>query len=309
MYSLSQLQRGLATPALFFREANRLWYRRFNRRAYNTTGVDIFAEDWDNLVILDACRYDMFEQQNTISGTLESRRSRGASTTEFLKANFSDRNLEDTVYVTANPQLYRNESEIRPQLHAVENVWQDDGWDTENKTVLPETVTRYAQDAADRFPNKRLIVHYIQPHYPFIGSETMFDKGHLDDPNETGDNVWTQLITGEIDMSREQIWNLYIDNLDRALPAVSELAEHLQGRTVITADHGNMVGERAFPFPIREWGHPRGIYTEELVKVPWLVIEGAERRKIEAEQPQQSNEGDVDSNVVADRLEHLGYTE
>ena len=28
-------------------------------------------EDWDNLVILDACRYDMFKKLNTINGKLE----------------------------------------------------------------------------------------------------------------------------------------------------------------------------------------------------------------------------------------------
>lgn len=309
MYSLSQLQRGFATPTLFLREANRLWHRRLNKQSHYAQGIDIFEEDWDNLLILDACRYDMFESQNTISGILESRKSRGASTIEFLKANFTDRTLEDTVYITANPQLYRNREEVRPQLHAVENIWQDDGWDPEHKTVLPETVTKYAREAADRFPNKRLIVHYIQPHYPFIGSKTTFDKGHLDNPEEGDDNLWTQLMRGELKVNKEQIWELYLDNLDRALPAVSDLIDHLQGKTVVTADHGNMVGERAFPFPIREWGHPRGIYTEELVKVPWLVVDGEGRREIEAEQPQQSDQQDIESSVVAERLEHLGYTE
>src|SRR6056297_1717045 len=106
MYRLSQLRRGLSTPSLFLREANRLYYRRMNRWSHNVNGIDIFSEDWDNFVILDACRYDIFRNQSELPGHLESRTSKGSSTVEFLKANFDGRDLRDTVYVTANPQLY-----------------------------------------------------------------------------------------------------------------------------------------------------------------------------------------------------------
>jgi hypothetical protein len=69
-----------------------------------------------------------------------------------------------------------------------------------------------------------------------------------------------------------------------------------------------MVGERAFPFPIREWGHPRGIYTEQLVKVPWLVDDTGPRRKVVTEAA-ESETSDVDEETVADRLKNLGYAE
>ena len=49
-------------------------------------GTHIMDEDWDNLIILDACRYDLFEEVNTIDGTLESRISLGsASITSYIE--------------------------------------------------------------------------------------------------------------------------------------------------------------------------------------------------------------------------------
>lgn len=308
MYSLSQLRRGFDSPNLFFRELNRLYHRRLNRRRYNTDGVDVFEEDWDTLVVLDACRYDVFSEYNTLPGRLGTRHSRGSSTTEFLLGNFGGKTLHDTVYVTANPQYRRNREMIGSELHAVIDVWAEDGWDEEEGTVLPETVTEYAQRAAEQYPKKRLVVHYMQPHYPFVGSDTEFDKGQLDGRRTDRRNVWNQLMEGDISLDRATVWELYVANLERALPHVETLLDALDGLTVVTADHGNMVGERAFPFPIREWGHPRGTYTKQLVRVPWLVHDDGPRRDIVAGQPEPTSE-DVEEETVADRLKHLGYAE
>lgn len=306
MNTRTRLRRALNNPVLFLRQINRLYHRRFDRRDYNTDGIDIFAEDWDTLCILDACRYDMFARSSELPGQLERRQSRGSATTEFLTANFDGRDLRDTVYVTANPQLYRNRESIAVDFHDVIHVWREEGWDEEYGTVLPETVTEYALRAAEEYPDKRLVVHYMQPHYPFIGSETNFDKGHLTGARQ--ENVWNQLLLGTLDAEREDVWRIYEANLKRALPHVERLLETLGGKTVVTADHGNMVGERAFPLPIREWGHPRGIYTPELVSVPWLVHESGPRREIRADDAESQSE-QVTDEVVADRLRQLGYAE
>jgi hypothetical protein len=306
MNTLARLSRALDHPVLFARHANRLYHRRFGTRDHNA-GTAIFEEDWDTLAVLDACRYDMFERRSRLPGRLERRRSRGSATTEFLRANIDGRDLRDTVYVTANPQLHRNRESIRASFHDVIDVWSEDGWDDDEGTVLPETVTEYAVRAAREYPHKRLLVHYMQPHYPFVESATAFDKHHLD-AQEAGENVWSQLMFGDLDVDRAGIWRLYEDNLDRVLPHVESLLEAIEGRTVVTADHGNMVGERSFPLPIREWGHPRGTYTHELVTVPWLVHENGPRRTVRTEEPAADSTG-VDEEVVADRLRNLGYAE
>ena len=143
MNSLSRLSGAVKSPTLFARHANRLYHRRLNQRRYNPDSVDVFAEDWDNLLVLDACRYDMFERYADLPGRLEYRDTRGTSTTEFLKANFAGRDLRDTVYVTANPQLYYNREEIDADLHRVMDVWQEEGWNDEYGTVLLETITEH----------------------------------------------------------------------------------------------------------------------------------------------------------------------
>lgn len=303
----SRLYRAIEHPILFLRHANRLYHRRLSLREYNTDGIAVFEEDWDNLLILDACRYDMFERRSQLPGRLECRRSRGSATIEFLTANLNDRDLKNTVYVTANPMFYQNYETIRTTFHDVIQVWQEEGWDDMYGTVLPETVTKYAKDAAREYPEKRLVVHYMQPHYPFVGSGTEFDKDHLG-VEGGGENVWDQLLLGELDVGRGEIQRIYEANLARALPHVDELMHELGGKTVVTADHGNMVGERSFPIPIREWGHPRGMYTEELVTVPWLVFENGRRRKIRAEEP-AAQSGEVNDDVVTERLRDLGYAE
>jgi hypothetical protein len=84
--------------------------------------------------------------------------------------------------------------------------------------------------------------------------------------------------------------------------------ETLSGKTVVTADHGQMIGERSFPIPFHEHGHPPGIYTEELLSVPWLVHTNGPRREITAEElPTREQADDGDETVVSERLRHLGY--
>lgn len=306
MNTRTRLRRAVDNPVLFLRHVNRLYHRRLGQHEHNPNGVAVFTEDWDSLCILDACRYDMFAHCSDLTGRLERRKSKGSSTTEFLTANLDGRDLRDTVYVTANPQLYHNRKTIDVEFHDVIHVWREEGWDEEHGTVLPETVTEYALRAAEEYPNKRLVIHYMQPHYPFIESETDFDKDHL--AGSRRENVWNQLFLGTLDIKRQDIWDIYEANLERALPHVKTLLGKIDGKTVVTADHGNMVGERAFPLPIREWGHPRGIYTSELIHVPWLVHENGPRREVQIDKSEDQTET-VDQDVVADRLKHLGYAE
>ena len=309
MYSLQQIRTGLAwgleSPSLLLREANRVYYRRRYGPGFYRPGVDVIREDWDTLVILDACRYDVFRGENAIPGTLESRTSRGSHTSEFLRGNFDGRALHDTVYTTASPQLESRRDEISVEFHAVNNVWETDRWDDQEGTVTPSKMTEAAVTAHEQYPEKRHIVHYIQPHYPFIGSDVDDSTRGINEQTESTYDVWEERIRDRIDATTEQLWSAYTRNLNLALDEVEKLCGAIDGRTVVSSDHGNMVGERASPIPIREWGHPYGIYTKQLLKVPWLVHESGQRRSITAEEPTAVR--DSDETEIKDRLEDLGY--
>lgn len=293
------------SPTRLLRAANRAYHRQ-TTPGYHPGGVDLFAEDWDVCLLLDACRADMLDGHRDLlpaDASVSETRSRGSSTRQFLSANVAGRQLDDTVYVTANPQFAKHSDRLDGRFHAVEHVWRDE-WDEDAKTVRPATVTDELLAARDRYPNKRILAHYLQPHYPFLGSDAAFDKrGHI----HADGSFWTDVREGRLDVDADRIWELYHDNLAHALEAIQPAFDRLQGRLVVTSDHGNMVGERARPIPVREWGHPPDLFTDELLRVPWVVIEGAERPAIEAEPP--AAHADTSAQTVGDRLTALGYTQ
>lgn len=309
MYSLGELRRGIArglkNPSYFARELNHLYYSRLGYCEYNPDGVDLMEADWDTLVILDACRYDSFAARHNLPGRLERRESRGSHTTEFLKANFDEGQYSDTVYVTASPQLHRNRDELDASFHSVVHAWRETDWDDEYGTVLPSTMTKRALEAHERYPKKRIIVHYLQPHYPFIGASAELNTRQFGQSEDTLD-IWGNLMRGNLDVSPERIRRAYEENLDIVLEAIEPLLSDLDGRIVVSSDHGNIFGSRARPIPIREWGHPPGIYLPELVEVPWLTYDAGPRRTI-VEGEIQAKPEKVEEETIENRLQELGY--
>jgi hypothetical protein len=148
--------------------------------------------------------------------------------------------------------------------------------------------------------------------------ELQFDGWHVaeyddwrEDANNTTDEKdstgvrtpWEALSKGVV--SREAVWNAYGSNLDLVLDAVDDLLGDIEGRVVVTSDHGNMLGERTFPFPLRVYGHPVGIRNSELVEVPWAAVQRSNRRKIKLDLT--GSVGSDDEEIIENRLKTLGY--
>ena len=230
-------------------------------------------EDWDNLIILDACRHDTFEE--VYGSKVDYKISRGSSTPEFLIENFLGRKYLDTVYITANPFVDRL---VKKSFYKVISVWKYE-WDKEINTVRPEAVVRYAIKAEELYPNKRLIIHFIQPHIPFLTDPELTSninfyerfkhiaRGRRLYPIK---DPWLRALRGEVDPDR--VWKAYKRNLEIVLSHALTLANKLKGKTVITSDHGEAFDQIFFPFPMKIAGHPTGIHILPLIKVPWLVI-------------------------------------
>lgn len=305
MHSLTaeRALKALRNPYLLARETNKLYYDTYrNNSVYGTAVLD---EAWDNLILLDACRYDVFESENTLPGRLHKRTSKASSTVGFLEHNFDGKQAHDTVYVTANPQLSRNSGDIDADFHSVIDVWETD-WDEGAGSVMPETMAKRALEANEEFPDKRLILHFLQPHFPFIG-----DLGRSQFGSGFGTGFWTKVKEGDVSVSGEQLRAAYRENLRVALPSVETLLEELPGRTVVTADHGQAFGERSFPLPIREYGHPRETFMPCLTDVPWLMYDSDEEKRVTADPPVERNDRPdrerPDSDEVESRLKQLGY--
>lgn len=313
-YTLDNLKRALQNPVLIGRESLRLmsWpvhraYGRYTNSQYDSKSTDVISEDWDNLVLLDAARFDYFEDLNTIDGSLRKSVSRGKKSWEFIEENFVGRDLYDTVYVTANPF-----STDIPEgtFHHVDHLHAH-AWDDRIGTVQPKDVVRAAIEAHDEFPNKRLIVHYMQPHRPYLGDTAEMLRERLDlqgyGEHDEGIQIWGAVKQGDVTV--EEIRTAYRESLEIALESIEGLLEQLPGKSVVTSDHGEMLGERVFPFTTRVWGHMEGFDTPTLREVPWLEPEFDERREVRGEQPVESAGTDLTDSEVADRLEALGYAE
>jgi hypothetical protein len=312
-YTLSNLKAALRHPIKLLKEINRLYYTNFRTWEYNRDAPNIFGEDWDNLLILDACRYDAFEQSLeettlTLPGELDVAYSRGASTREFLGGNLRDIDLSDTVYVTGTTMLYRNTvvtSKFEHNLHDIVDVWED-AIEIEEWGVRPERMAEAARRANERYPDKRLVVHFIQPHIPFIGDFGQQQFGSIEG------SIWRKQRRGELNATDDNLWQAYMENLHTVLPIARDLLVELPGKNVITADHGQLIGDRGFPVPIKDYGHPNGIYADELVKVPWHVYQNGDRKRIVSESP-GDNYGTKDRSELdqkaEDHLRNLGYLE
>lgn len=296
MYSASALKDAVENPHLVLTELNRVFHQRVGKRQQNPNGVNIFSLDWDNLIILDACRYDIFKEaisEVDIDGDLHTKTSLGSATREWVTANFSGVELHDTVYIDANGYYARLKEQIGASVHRYEMVDNDAFGGISAK---PETVTDDAIAAAAEYPNKRLLVHYMQPHQPFFGA--------------TGDQIQHsegfEKTVRENSLSQEEWVSAYRENLELALKSVERLVAQLDGKTVISADHGELLGDRQSPIPTRYYGHPAGLYVPELVNVPWLIHEAGERRDIRSGKPESDDIG-LDSGELDDRLRDLGY--
>jgi hypothetical protein len=307
-YHPRNLGRLAENPRVMLGELNRIGSdlnRGYHARFRRPGDTDVLAEDWDSLLLLDGCRLDRYRELTPFEAPLDSRRSAGSDSREFLEANFAGRECHDTVYVTANPHAYRIDAGV---FHYQRNLL-DEAWDPEVGTVEPSAMVAAAREAHERFPHKRLVVHFMQPHFPFLGEAGDRIEGsgidlHLDDADRGGMDVWDRLRYGYLD--GDLVATAYRENLQLVLEAVGPLLEALDGKTVLSSDHGNLVGDRLRPIPVRGYGHPRGLYVPELLEVPWQALPAAERRTITADPP-VADDADLGDEAVGDRLAALGY--
>ena len=281
--------------------------QRYYERRGAPDGVDVMSENWDNLIILDGCRYDTFEELNTIKGTLKRRISKASESSEFITRNFIGRDLHDTVYVTANPHAHLIPDDV---FHAVISLL-DSKWNDELKTVTPEAAAEAAQKSHDEFPDKRLIIHFMQPHFPFIGEtgqaikQAGIQQSASSDDSKENTQIWKMLQYQIGSVDRDLVMKAYHENLELALPVVDELLSDLGGRSIVTSDHGNLAGDIIGPIPCRGYGHPPKLYVPGLIEIPWLTVDRGPRRTVCPDPPLKSQ--DLQDETLRDRLEALGY--
>ncbi|MFB6195792.1 MAG: hypothetical protein ABEI80_06450 [Haloplanus sp.] len=296
-----RLQERLVSPAL--------------AAIHGTDGVEVADRDWDNLLILDACRTDMFESvvDTAQFDAYDSVRSQGSSSADWISANFAGRELGDIVYITANPWVAQ---EAPSSFHKLIDVWSEEQsgsveFDGEglaqrdlstspSATVTAQRLNEAAIRAAEEYPNKRYIVHYFQPHAPCIGKPdgAVKSDAEMNLLLHPGKPLWRG------DVEREAVWEAYEDNLAYVVHHAIQLAKSLGGKSVFTADHGELFGDWLWPFPMRGYAHPQNLHHPALVTVPWAETTVGSRRHVRSGDVTAS---ETPSEDVSEQLEKLGY--
>lgn len=238
---------------------------------------DLLEEDSFALIILDACRFDRFQENYSgyVNGDLKPVYSGGRLTFEYVRECFPD--YYEVDYISGaipvnGTDLEFDDEEVqdlyqdyRPKNHfkQIVDVWKT-GWDEELGTVPAEQVTKAAIQNMDK---DRMVIHYFQPHAPYIGERSeVLDGRTQPGKGEPGDKqVWERVRSGEI--SRRELQVLYEDNLRLVLSEVERLLPFLEDkdRVVVTSDHGEMLGEYGL------FGH-HFIEHPKIREVPWLEI-------------------------------------
>ncbi|KXB08440.1 hypothetical protein AKJ55_01030 [candidate division MSBL1 archaeon SCGC-AAA382M17] len=181
-------------------------------------------------------------------------------------------------------------------------------------TVLPKKIGKETRKTKARNPKKRLISHFMQPHYPYLnlgiakggisksksfvkeqserenwlnkslknlvgrigdellGRERMVKYGRwinktLKGGNETAGNI-SYIIEN---YGEEKLKGFYRKNLEFALKECQKLSDRLPGKIVITADHGELLGEDG------KYSHPPTLKHPILREVPWFEVSNTKK--------------------------------
>ncbi len=231
-------------------------------------------DKWDNLIILDACRYDYFESayKAFLRGKLQKVISPASCTVVWLSTCWDD--YYDLIYVSGGPYVnskgvpvsshFSNKYVAKEHFKKIIDVW-NFGWNEELETVLPEAINKAVIELTDK---TNLIIHYLQPHSPYIGKTRVLAQSGkeirlavLGKPT----TMYKQPKTWQGQISK--LRKAYSENLNIVLGAVSKLIPLLTGKTIVTSDHGELLGEQMKFF------HPCEINHPILREVPWFEVE------------------------------------
>jgi hypothetical protein len=281
-----------------------LWVGALRRTdRFADPGVNVYDRSWDALVILDGCRADVLRGVAHEYDFLDSpgtHRSPGSTSYEWMERTFADEYADEmsrTMHVSANPFTHQY---LDAELFALlDEVWRD-VWDEAAGIVPARPVTDRAIRAGRACgPNERLLVHYMQPHFPSV-PRPLGGSATLEEWRDGREMAWQGLRRGEF--TEREVWRAYVANLRYVLDDLGILLDNLDAeRVAITADHGNAKGEWGV------YGHPN-VPIDVLREVPWFVTSATDRRTRDPDVDATERKETTDE-AVAERLQALGYAE
>jgi len=241
-----------------------------------------FLAQWDYLVILDACRYDVFaEVARERYGCEPLKLDTRCHCTSWWYRKYWKRQDNDAHLVSANPVPFHEHLGWNSYQRFKSATWADYASVRAN-AAAGDILKRFQEQGVNVFdpvialeifqtikqPSERYILHLMPPHLPFLGSRgrALFERLGLGLTEDR--NVYKAIQ----DHGRAGNWGelreCYRENVEYALDALERYG-HLfrDGRLVVTADHAELIGDPSFD--------EEGIYRHaKYVNVPdlWMTL-------------------------------------
>lgn len=268
-------------------------------RLSRPTQLDRLAEDdWDVVVVLDACRRDALDA--AADWPIGTAVSPGSATDEWLGAVADTDVFADAYVATGNMKYDFFDVGAAETAH----LWKTD-WDAALGTVLPEPVL----DRADEFlaaGDSPVVAHVLPPHAPYVAriganwlpaypqtsawQPTRDKEAAGDDPLSAQEAMASGRI--DIDRARDSYEAAVENTWASLLPYLSDWVDR-EFDVVVTADHGEVFGRLG---ELKLYGHPNRCHIDPLVNVPY-----------ERFSPLAATDGAAES--VEQKLQALGYAE
>lgn len=125
--------------------------------------------DWNLCVLIDSCRYDVFEEEYRSYFRTKPRVKRAVSgatcTREFMQKHLN-RPYIDIVFV--NHAVSIGFWIPNTKFFKLVDVWKTH-WDYERwGTIMPWDMTNVTKEMIKEYPKKRILLHYVQAHPPYL---------------------------------------------------------------------------------------------------------------------------------------------
>ena len=227
------------------------------------------------IIIIDACRYDIFKEiyQEYLQGELLKVKSLGTDTGSFLKVLINMTDFKDIRVFSSTPQMSKSSihknwltNPFYPPRLEIIDLWKTN-WNNEFDMVLPEEVNKVIIDYG---LSDRNIIWYMPPHFPWI-DDISFSKNIINEAiikNKPISEILEEKNKRGI-ITTQRIKQLYINNLQLSLTHITNLIKKIEPITdtiILTSDHGELLGEHNLFF------HYTYLDVPELYTVPWLII-------------------------------------
>jgi hypothetical protein len=331
--SINNIRRAVSNPFLAFDQVVLQHLYRVPSTYLNgryMVGTNVFDREWDVLIILDTCRVDALRAVSPEYDFLDNIgeiKSVGGATPEWIARTFDmDRlhQIQNTAYLSGTAQLrgvldeklpasrsiaeshiaYKllssfNSVDIDDLAH-VEYLFKHEPPGEEGPLGHKEGLTppRYVTDRGISVNREqdhdRVILHYMQPHSPYVANAIAEERDLLD--HEPRPLAYLRETGGH-----ELVWETYLDELRYVLDEVELLLDNIDAeRVAITADHGEAFGEYGI------YGHQIGSLHPKIRNVPWATTTASDTNTY-TPSIEELDEAAETEQTTEEMLEALGY--